>query len=139
MVVSPRDLETELRNINEVLKEAIDNETGKVDANKVNTLATRLLKWINNFENVFLEESRKKLKKTETILTEGHKLAKEAFVCYEILCELEIEANAAPPTSVRWEQLPSGVVIGPLKAQAIDELSTLLNKFTQYRQSVIEL
>ena len=136
-MVSSRELVTTLSNIELACRNAIDTTTGAVDVQVIIEQATKLKTWIAEFANMYATEAKRTPKSKSKILEAGYELAKDAWFCYEILCELEIESGGPPPTLVKWEPLPSGVVKDELKAQTLTELANLIEAYRLYRRNVL--
>jgi len=133
----PRQLETNLRTIQLACTQAINDETGSVDSKTIYIESEKLKAWIHEFETMYLAQSKMKPKKADEIKREGAVLAEEAWHVFEVLVNVEIEAGGPPPTLVRWEPLPSGVVFGEVKAQMLSKLATLKEMYSNYRKHTL--
>jgi hypothetical protein len=132
-----RVLENRLRNIYIRTRDAINDETGEVNDKTIAEQAQDLKAWIADLERAYISESKKRPKKAEKVRREGAEIAEEAWHCYEVLLNAEIEAKGPPPTMVRWENLPSGVVFGEIKTQVLESLSELYKTYSHYRKITV--
>ncbi|MFO7872168.1 MAG: hypothetical protein R6U26_00825 [Candidatus Undinarchaeales archaeon] len=132
-----RELESKLRSIRRVCKSAIDPTTGAVDATVIHQQAAELKQWISNFENMYIREAREHPNKAKQITADARDFINEAWFTYEVLIELSMKADEPPPSLVKWEVLPSGVVPGKLKEQAIKQLDKIYEDFTSFRKEVL--
>ncbi len=132
-----RELESKLRSIRRVCKSAIDPATGAVDSTVIHQQAAELKQWIAKFEVMYIKEAREHPNKAKKITEVAKEFIEEAWFTYEVLIELSMKADEPPPTLVKWEALPSGVVSGALKEQVITQLDNIYSDFTNFRKDVL--
>ncbi|MFH1424306.1 MAG: hypothetical protein ABIG20_01355 [archaeon] len=138
MVEAVRRLENELRNIRYACRDAINDDTGAVEVTVIAANANKLRVWINDFEKSYISDAKRRPTRGNEILREGKKLAEAAWFCCELLWNAELEAGGAPPALTRWENLPSGVVVGDIKAEILIELLNLLNDYRNFRRDIVK-
>jgi hypothetical protein len=137
MVEDLRALETRLKSIQLACRDSIEDETGAVDANVVAAQAAAIKQWMVDFENAYIYESKHKPKSADEIRTAGRKLSEDTWLVYEALQNIEIDARGPPPTIVRWENLPSGVVFAEQKSDLLNKIAKVVREYHNFRRSVL--
>jgi|GEM_PF-2169307 len=132
-----RALETRLKKIRLACTNSIQDDTGAVDADVVAAQAETIKKWMADFENTYIYESKQNPKTANEIRAAGRRISEDAWLCYEALQNIEIDARGPPPTMVRWENLPSGVVFAEQKSDLLEKITKLSRDYHTFRRSVL--
>ncbi len=130
------DLESRLKRIREACGKAFE-ESGRVDKPIITQQANALKDWVYDFENVYVQEARRKPRDAESIGEEGKELVGEAWFGYELLLEVAQRAGE-PPRPADYERQPSGIVSGELKTETIAVLTELEHRFEEFRKKSLK-
>jgi len=136
-MVHVREIDAALRSIRTNVISAIDVETGKVNYGVISAQSAALKKWVDDFENMYVEEAKRKPIEANKIASEGRALLEEAWHAYEVLLDVELQAGE-PPRPTKYETLPSGVVSGESRTEVLSLLRDLTNKFSKFRREAIK-
>jgi len=137
MAEAARDLGNDLRKIRDTCKAAANRETGKVDVNIIAEQGQALKKWMADFRVEYTNRSISRSTKSPQILSEGKKVLDEAWFCFQMLQDVELQAGAAEPTLRTWEPHAAGVVLATSVDQMFEEMDKLLTNYLEYKRSVL--